>query len=158
MRRQPVGEASAEVTVVVHKPVAEVFAVMSDYNKNVHWQEGVIASRQVTPGPPAVGAEVSYVRQIAGRKLEAKATITALETDARIRIESSSRMYTYHGGYDFQSTTEGHTTIHYQGRITTGRLLGLFAKRLADGFTTQMTTDLNHLKTLLETDRFPHGG
>ena len=144
------GEASAEVTIVIEKPVSDVFAVMSDYNKNVRWQDGVVESRQITSGAPRVGTEVSYTRKVAGRKFEAHATIVTLDADAKIRIESKSRMYHYKGGYDFSSTSDGHTEVHYQGHITTGRLLGMFTQRLADNFASQMTDDLNRLKRMLE--------
>lgn len=141
--------ASADVEVIINRPVAEVFGYMADYNNNVNWQEGVVSSRQITAGPPAVGVEVAYVRQLMGRDIEAKARMIAHEPGSKLRMESKSRIYTYTGGYDF-SAVDGGTRVHYRGEIKTGALLGLLGKAVVGRFQKQMEGDLRRLKTMLE--------
>ena len=143
-------EASVSVEIRIERPVGEVFAVVSDYNNAVKWQDGVISSRQSTPGDPRVGSQIQYPRKIANRDFETKARITRLEADAAIRIESSGKLYTYSGGYDFAADGDSATRVTYQGTITTGRLLGPIGKKLATGFENQMTGDLGRLKKMME--------
>lgn len=143
-------EASVSVEIRIERPVGEVFAVVTNYDHAVRWQDGVISSRQSTPGDPRVGTQIQYTRKIAGRDFETKAKITRLEADAAIRIESSGKLYTYSGGYDFAPDGDSATRVTYQGTITTGRLLGPIGKKLATGFESQMTGDLGRLKAMME--------
>lgn len=145
------GTANAEVTVEIARPLSEVFAFVTNYNNNVQWQEGVQDSQQLTPGEPGVGTQVSYTRQVAGQNIEARAQMTAFETDTRIRLTSKTKLYEYNGGYDFASIDDENTRVQFRGEIKTGRMLGLLGKKLARTFETQMTKDLNNLKRMFET-------
>jgi uncharacterized membrane protein len=143
-------EATADVRIVIQRPVSEVFAYMADYNNNVHWQEGVIRSEQVTPGPPRAGIVVRYVRRLMGREVETTSTMTTHDPDRALRMSSDAGLFTYQGGYDFAPDGEGATRIHYHGTITTGRLMGFVGKAVAGKFESQMSSDLARLKRLLE--------
>ncbi len=144
------GTANAEVTVEIARPVAEVFAFMTNYNNNVRWQEGVQESRQISPGDPGVGTQVSYTRQLAGQNIEARAEMVTFEPNERIRLFSGTKLYEYNGGYDFSSLDDARTRVHFRGEIKTGRMLGLLGKKLARAFEDQMNTDLRKLKRMFE--------
>ncbi len=141
--------AHARVRLHIRRPVDEVFAYIADYNKNALWQQGVISSRQVTPGPPRVGTEVAYTRTVLGREFTTSARIVELEPDRRIRIESRSRLATYRGGYDF-AARDGGTDLTYAGELSLSRALALVGRRLARGFQDQMQSDLERLRGMLE--------
>ena len=123
---------------------------MSDYGNAVRWQDGVTQSGQISPGEPRQGAQIQYTRKIGGRDFDTKATIARLDTDSAIRIESSGKLYTYSGGYDFAPDGDDATRVTYRGTIKTGRLLGPIGKKLAGGFESQMKGDLARLKVKME--------
>ena len=141
--------SSADVQVVIDRPVADVFAYMANYDNNIHWQDGVVSSRQVTAGDPGVGTQVSYTRQLLGRDISTTSQMVAFELDRKLRMKSDTKLFSYLGGYDF-SERDGATHVHYRGEISTKPLLGFVGRALAGKFQTQMEGDLQRLKALLE--------
>jgi hypothetical protein len=142
--------ASATVTLHISRPVADVFAFVSRYDNNVKWQEGVVSSRQITPGDPGVGTQVAYTRELLGQRAETQAQIIEFDADRRIRIQSKAGPFNYKGGYDFSAEGSG-TRVVYRGEIeAASRLLGFLGSAVASRFQTQMESDLGRLKTLLE--------
>lgn len=149
------GSAQADVVVHIQRPLEEVFDFMSHYDRNVQWQEGVLESRQVTGGEPRKGIEVTYTRTVMGRSLQARSTMVAFEPNAKMRMQSSVGPADYLGGYDFRAEGGG-TRVHFRGEITTkGRLMGVLGKLLARNFESQMRSDLQRLKALLESGGAP---
>jgi len=129
-------EARASRTIVIDRPTAEVFALMTDYRNNPRWQEGLVRVEQADV-PPRVGS-----------------SITTYEENHRFRSKSASGKrgpVQYEGGYDFEPAGESATRVIYEGSIRTGRLLGPVGRLLAKGFHKHMNSSLERLKTLLET-------
>lgn len=142
--------ATAAVTLHIARPVSDVFAYISRYDNNVHWQEGVVASRQVTPGDPGVGTVVAYTRELLGQRAETQAQIVEFEPDRRIRVQSKAGPFNYRGGYDFAADGAG-TRVMYRGEIeAASRLLGFLGGAVAGRFQTQMDADLRRLKSMME--------
>lgn len=141
--------ATADVTVTIERPVGEVFAWLASYDRNTEWQEGVVSSRQVTPGPPRLGVEVKYTRMVLGRRIESTSTMVEHQPERRLRMRSETALFAYLGGYDLVADG-ARTHVHYKGEISTKPLLGFVARGLAGRFQTQMEGDLQRLKELLE--------
>ncbi len=142
-------EARAQRTIVIARPVADVFAYMVDYRNNPRWQEGLEAVEQADV-PPRVGSKIDTTRTVMGRTRTSTIEVTEFEPGKRIRSRSVAGPVDYLGGYDFEPAGEGSTRVIYEGRITTGRLLGPLGKVMARGFQTQMDGNLERLKKLLE--------
>jgi len=68
---------------VINRPVAEVFAFVTDPANNAKWQEGLVESRMVSSGPMEVGAQVTDIRKFLGRDMESKLEVTVFEPNKR---------------------------------------------------------------------------
>jgi len=143
--------ARAQVVLDIARPPEIVFDMLSDYDQNVRWQEGVVRSERVGGADPAPGVVVRYVRTLAGRELETEAEMLEVVRPSTLRIKSTNRLFSYIGGYDLAAEGEG-TRLRYGGEITTSRLLGPVGKLVAQKFQSQMEGDLARLKTLLESE------
>ena len=140
-------KATARVELHIDLPVSDVFEFIADYGNNTQWQEGVVSSRQLTAGTPGVGTEVAYERSLLGRTVKTTSTMVVFEKDARIRMHNRNALAEYQGGYDFHHAPSG-TRLVYEGVLTT-RVPGL-GGALAKKFASQMQSDLQRLKRLLE--------
>jgi hypothetical protein len=73
-----------ETTIVIHRPVEQVFAFASDPRNDLKWSEGALDSRQITDGPVGVGTKVAQVYAFLGRRMEGQLEITEYEPNARL--------------------------------------------------------------------------
>lgn len=143
--------ARAQVQLDIARPPEVVFDMLSDYDQNVRWQEGVLRSERVGGAEPAPGVKVRYVRSLAGREVETEAEMLEVVRPSKLRIQSTNRLFSYVGGYDLAPSGDG-TRLTYGGEITTSRLLGPVGKLVAGKFQSQMEGDLSRLKALLEAE------
>jgi hypothetical protein len=70
-----------EKSVVIRRPLGEVFAYVSDLRHSAQWQDGLLEVRKLTEGPLGVGTRFAFVRKLAGRKLEASNEFVVYEPD-----------------------------------------------------------------------------
>ncbi|HET9589412.1 MAG TPA: SRPBCC family protein, partial [Anaerolineales bacterium] len=61
-----------EHSVIIERPVPEVFAFVADPANNTKWQEGLVESHLDSPGPMGVGSQVVDVRKFIGRDMESR--------------------------------------------------------------------------------------
>lgn len=141
----------AKVVLRVSRSPEAVFDLLSDYDQNVRWQEGVVRSERVGGAAPAPGVIVRYVRTLAGREVQTEAEMLEVVRPTRLRIRSTNALFSYTGGYDLSADGDG-TKIVYEGEITTSRLLGPVGRMVAQKFQSQMEGDLSRLKQLLESE------
>ena len=59
-----------EDSVVIERPVEDVFAYVADQTNAPHWQAGLVEVRRTTDGPVGVGARHTAVRTFMGRRME----------------------------------------------------------------------------------------
>lgn len=71
-----------EKSVLINKPVAEVFGFVSNSDNTTKWQGGVEAV--IPEGPPnVVGSRFTEVRKFMGQEMKSTMEITAFEPNAR---------------------------------------------------------------------------
>ena len=69
-------------SVVINKPVAEVFAYATDPDKTTNWQGGL--DKVIHEGPTnAVGAHWTEVRKFMGQEMKSQMEVTAFDPNAR---------------------------------------------------------------------------
>lgn len=59
-----------EDSIVIARPIGEVFTFVADQTNAPRWQDGLLEVRRITDGPPGVGTRHVAVRRFMGRKLE----------------------------------------------------------------------------------------
>ena len=76
-----------ESSIVIDKPVEEVFAFTTNSENNAKWQDGVIESRVTQETENMVGTIITDVRQFIGRKLESELEVVAYELNERTELK-----------------------------------------------------------------------
>jgi uncharacterized protein YndB with AHSA1/START domain len=138
-----------EVSVVINRPIEEVFAYVTNPENEPLWQSGVLESELVGEGPLGVGAKTREVRKLLGRRLESTAEVTAYEPNAKIAFKSTSGPVQYEAWYTFEPVDAG-TKLTIVGEGDTGSLFKLAEGLVMRQFEKEMQTALAALKDILE--------
>ena len=129
-------------TVVIDKPIDEVFAFLADGENDPKFSPRVLEIRKTTDGPPGVGTVYESTVKDAGFKTKRRFELTELDAPTRIRwAERSKNLVTAEGGYDLAEESEGRTQLtvfnelegHGFGKLLVGPALRA-AQKDADNF------------------------
>ncbi len=137
-------------SVIIERPVAEVFVYVADVRNDPSWQQGVTSVR--VAGPPGVGGRVTQVRNVLGRQVEGTAICTRFEPERTIAFEGTSDGVTYHGEITF-AEVDVRTTVTFAITVQLGRLLMLTSPLVARQAKADLRASLMMLKELLEAPR-----
>lgn len=138
-----------EVTVTIARPPQEVFAFISDFEKNSLWQQGVERAWFTSEGPLGVGTTYTQLSKFLGRDIEFHFDVIGYEPGLRIEFESRSGTFPVHIVREVEPVPEG-SRVH---AVITGEAGGIFrlAAPLLDRMTQrQIEGDYARLKELLE--------
>jgi uncharacterized protein YndB with AHSA1/START domain len=96
-------------TVVVDRPIEEVFAFLADGENDPKFSPRVLEIAKTTDGPPAVGTVYASTVKDAGMKTKREFTLTEFDPPTRIRwAETSKNLVTAsEGGYDLAPDAGG---------------------------------------------------
>ncbi len=77
--------ASFENTVIIQRPVEEVFAFLADFENLPKWNYAIVETTKTSPGPVGVGTTYYQTRSIPTRSDE-RFQVTAFEPARRLEI------------------------------------------------------------------------
>ncbi len=139
-----------EQSVVINRPIGEVFAFVTDYETHLQWQSGILEAKITSEGPLDVGSQYTYVMQMLGRRLETAGEITEHEPPSKHGWKATSGPFpVFQGAFLFEAV-DGSTKVTMVGEAEPGGFFKL-AEPLALRMTQrQLETSLNNLKDLLE--------
>lgn len=72
-----------EESILINRPIADVFAYVSDYSTHSKWA-GAVRVDMLTEGPMGVGTKVYYVDRFMGREVGMESEITRYEPPNRM--------------------------------------------------------------------------
>src|SRR5258708_1105458 len=81
---------NVEASIIVSRPIEEVFAYVSDFRNAAQWQAGVVDVRQMPEGPVGKGTQIIFVRTFLGRKLEGTSEVVEYESPTKHTFQSTS--------------------------------------------------------------------
>jgi len=141
--------ARFEASVVINRPVEEVFAYMTDVGNWPLWHSGMLEAEQTSEGPVGVGTTCRGVNQFLGRRMEWASEITEYEPNRKMKQKLISGPMSIEQSLTFEPV-EGGTGLTLAGE---GEFGGLF--RLAEPIVIrtgqrQMEGSLATLKDILE--------
>jgi dehydrogenase/reductase SDR family protein 12 len=119
-------------TVDVERPVAEVFAYVSDFTTTVEWDSTALSARKLTPGPIDVGTRFEVVCALPLGSVTLQYTIKRLLTDKLIELSGSSRFFDILDTITLTPTATG-TRIDYRALFTFKPLVAPIAALSVDG-------------------------
>ncbi len=141
--------ARIEASVVINRPIEEVFAFVTDFEKAPQWMSELVEAKQTSEGPVGVGTTISAVASPLGRRIESTQEVVEYEPNAKYAIKSTSGPVASKDGYTFEAVAGG-TKIT---RVAEAEMSGFF--RLAEPLAGRMMrrqfeTNFANLKDLLE--------
>jgi len=75
-----------EESVVIERPLEQVFAFVSDPRNDTEWAEEIVEVRQTSEGALGVGASFVQVARFLGRRLEVPFEVTEYEPNQKVAI------------------------------------------------------------------------
>jgi carbon monoxide dehydrogenase subunit G len=140
--------ATFENTVLIARPIEDVFAFLSDLENIPKWNYAIVETRKVSAGPVGVGTTYQQVRSVPNRS-EERLEITTYHPPRQLEIRGQLGLFRSRLSYALDATGEGTqvtNTVEVQLRGP-GRLLGRLAvPRVREA----VAANLRKLKDLLE--------
>jgi Polyketide cyclase / dehydrase and lipid transport len=136
-------------SVVIVRPVSEVFAFVADHENLPAWTVGVKEARRLTEGRPASGSRYRVVGRLLGRSIESSYLVTGFEPGRGFEGTMTSPMFGFSERYGVESAGDG-TRVSMSATVEPHGLFRLLGPVLAAGARRQVKADHRHLKTVLE--------
>ena len=136
-------------SVVIARPVTEVFAFVADHENLPAWTVGVKESQRLTGGPPAKGTTYRVVGKLLGRSVESSYQVTAFEPGHGFEGTMTSPIFGFSERYRFESDEDA-TRVSMNAAVEPHGVFRLLAPIMAAGIRRQVKADHRRLKTVLE--------
>jgi carbon monoxide dehydrogenase subunit G len=140
--------ATFENTVMIGRPIEDVFAFLSDFENIPKWNYAIVETHKVSEGPVGVGTIYQQVRSVPSRSEEHFA-VTAYDPPRQLEIQGQLGLFPSRLSYDLAAAPEGTrvtNTVELELRGP-GRLLGRVA---VPRVRAAVAANLQKLKELLE--------
>jgi len=138
-----------EGTVVINRPIEDVFAFLSNPDKSSLWQGMVLEVKQTSDGPVGVGTTGQVVSQFLGRRMESTYEVTEYELNRKATLKTTSGPIPYMNSATLESVDEG-TKVTLVAEYEVGGYFKLAEPILARMAQRQAETDYANLKDLME--------
>ena len=138
-----------EKSIIIQRPIEEVFAFVSDLQNATQWQSGVLEVRRVTEGPLGIGTQFAFVRKFMGRKMEAISEFVAYEPNSKVVFKNNSGPMDFENSYLFEATDEC-TRLTSILEMQPKGFISLAEPLIDAGLKREMETAFGDLKDLLE--------
>jgi len=123
---------SIERTVTVDRPIASVFAYLSDFTTTNEWDPGTVRTTRVS-GDGAVGTEYHSVSKFAGRRTALTYVVERLEDNRLVGLRGENKSVVAHDLIRFRETDAG-TQVTYRAEFELKGLVKYAAPLLAPAF------------------------
>jgi len=140
-----------ERSVVIHRPLPEVFALAANPQHDLQWGSLIVDSQQLSAGPISRGAMFDQTLEFMGARITATLEITEYEPNRRV-CYAISRPLTLEHCRRFESIPEG-TELTFIVDADAGNRFRAAGSMLTRVAARQMEDDLDALKDLLEANR-----
>jgi len=140
---------NVEDSIVINRPVEEVFAFVADQENALQWQEGLLEVRRTTDGPLGVGTKHTIMRKFMGRRVEATNEYVEYEPNKKIAFTGRSGPAHFEVAYLTESVAEG-TRLTCQMQMEQRGLFGLMDSLIAGSLKRDFEANFRDLKALLE--------
>jgi len=137
-----------EVSVVINRPLGEVFTKLTDLENNERWRSGTIQAEKTSAGDVGVGTTYRMVNSAFGRRMEGEAEVTEFEPNRRFVTKNRS-------GVPIETErifepVEGGTRVTFTVKAELAGFFQLAEPRVAGIGKRRLESDVADLKDLLE--------
>ena len=139
----------SEFSIVINRPVEEVFAFANDLERDPQWMASVSERKKTSEGPVGVGTTFHDTGTLLGRKVENNYEVTEYEPNAKLGIKTVS------GSIQIEATStcepvEGGTRFTMAGEAEVAGMIKFAESIIARVMKSQLEADLARLKDLME--------
>ena len=138
-----------ELSVVIGRPVEEVFDFATDPENEPLWQSTTLETEQTSEGPLGVGATFRNTSKFLGRRIESTYEVTEMERPRRQCVRIVSGPIPGSGCYLFEPA-EGGTRFTQTFDAEVGGFFSLAEPLVARAIRRQTEADMATLKDVLE--------
>ena len=138
-----------EQSVVIDRPIEEVFAFVTDIEKFSQWSAELVEARKTSEGPVGVGTTFSGVVQLLGRRMHNTHEVTEYEPNRKLSFRTITSPVPMEAEVRFESI-DNHTTVTTVAEVQPGGFFRLAAPIFRRMVNRQYETNLANLKDLLE--------
>ena len=138
-----------EHTLVINRPVEEVFALVTDVESFPRWTESIIEAVKTSEGPVELGTTCRIVNKAMGRQLDHSFVVTQYELNKVYAVKSTAGPFPMEMCYTVESV-EGGTRLHVESEADPRGAMRLAGPMLNRMLKKQITADHANLKALLE--------
>ena len=143
--------AKYEQSVVIERPVEEVFAFATNPEKEPMWNTSMEESEITSEGPIGVGTTVRSVSRMMGRTAETTWEVTEYEVNRKKAVKSTSGPIPFEAASVFESV-EGGTKLTFSFQAEAGGIRGVIASVIGRMGKKGTEKSLANLKELLEAE------
>jgi uncharacterized membrane protein len=141
--------ATLEASIIINRPIEEVFSAVADFNQHAQWRQELIKAKVTSDGPVGTGSTYTYNLKVMGREIETTGEVTTYQPPAVIAWKATSGPFPLSGSTRCEAVSEGVRVTE----IVEAEPAGFF--KLAEPVLmrqqkAQMEKDLKNLKVLLE--------
>lgn len=141
-------------SIMIQRPVEEVFAFVADQRNAPEWQSGLLEVRRTDDGPLGVGSTHAVVRKFMGRRLEVDNEYVTYEPNIEVTFKSTAGPMPFEFSYLTESTPTG-TRLTGKMQMHAAGFIGLAEPLIAASMKREMQAGLGELKDLLENRAAP---
>ncbi|SRR5258708_2920491 len=139
----------AEQTVVIHRPLAEVFALVSDATKESLWNPAVLRTEQLDSKPVGIGTVYQETHRVILRQNTMTSEVVSYQPNQHIGFKSISGGPVQTHMYTLEPQAEG-TRITLRSEVQIPGFFGILAPFLRRIAHEQTIKSLAQLKQFLE--------
>ncbi len=143
--------AKLEHSVVINRPVEEVFEFMNNIENEKLYRTDLLESEQTSEGSIGVGTTTREVSQFLGRKIETTSEVTEYIKNKVVASRSTSGPIPFKFRTRFEPVEEGtKVTMEFEGEV--GGFFKMAESLVLKMGMKQIEKDFNTLKEILEAD------
>jgi uncharacterized protein YndB with AHSA1/START domain len=144
-----------KLSIIIRRPVADVFAYVTTIENFPRWSNGLIKeSHQTSPGPVGAGTIFTQQKSCLGRWFKTEFEVVAYKPDQEFCVTSRMGSLPFQGCYTFEPVDEG-TRFTHSSQVEASGFFSLVGSLLVGQIRKQTEANLASLKTLLEAARPP---
>ena len=143
-----------ELSIVINKPVEQVWKFLTDFQNTPKWDVGVLETRQTSQGSAGLGTTFQNIGPFLGRNSMREFKVTEYEPNQKVTvtlITSTKLIRKAQVSYLFEPTMSG-TKVTSTGSLELAPLFRLIQPLLFQRARKDTQGDLNNLKQLIEAD------
>ena len=145
-------ETKIELTVVINRPVAEVFAFIARADNMPRWAKYITDAAQTSEGPVDVGTTCYVVSKMMGMQVKQDFTVTECIPDRVYAARSTSGPVPMESRYVLEEAS-GATELHVTVTTDLSGVMKMAGPLLNRRLRKQMREDHENLKLYLESQR-----